>query len=128
MHRLRFPHLWFLVPILLFITACDGATSVEDTSAQGGWYGVGALQTSFPELRMDLTENSAGEIQGTWRRGGQGGSVTGTHRNGQITFTLSNFEVGTVVFQGRLTTRYRLVGTLQGFNLPGEAVFVRTRF
>jgi hypothetical protein len=128
MFRLLRPSLWLLLPAVLFISACDGATTVEDTSTQGGWYGVGALQGSFPELRMDLTENAAGEVQGAWRRGGQGGAVTGTHRNGQITLTLSNFEVGTVVFQGRLTTRYRLAGTLQGFNLPGEAVFVRTRF
>lgn len=116
------------LPLVLLMSGCDGSTDLADTTSQGGWYGVGALQSNFPELRMDLAENATGEIQGTWRRGGQGGAVTGNHQNGQVTLTLSSFAAGPVVFQGRLTTRYRLAGTLQGVNLPGEAVFVRTRF
>ena len=117
-----------LLPLAFLLSACDGSTDLGDTSSQGGWYGVGALQTTFPELRMDLAENSTGEIQGSWRRGGEGGSITGSHQNGQVSLTFSSFSSGNVIFQGRLTNRYRLSGSIQGVDLPGEAVFVRTRF
>lgn len=121
------------LPALVFafaalVVGCESSTDIEDASAQGRWDGVGALQASFPEVRLELAESANGTITGTWRRGSQVGSASGQNNNGQVILELSSFEVGTVVFQGRFTNRYRLEGALQGANLGGPAVFRRIRF
>jgi len=114
--------------LMALVVGCESSTDLEDTTAQGHWDGVGALQSSFPEVRLDLAESSTGTITGTWRRAGQVGSVSGVNTNGQITLELSSFEIGTVVFQGKFSNRYRLEGNLQGASLGGPAVFRRIRF
>jgi hypothetical protein len=127
MLRRRFLPALSLVLIAL-VAGCESSTDLEDVSVQGHWDGVGALQSSFPEVRLDLAESSTGTISGTWRRAGQVGSVSGVNNNGQITLELSSFEIGTVVFQGNFSNRYRLEGNLQGASLGGPAVFRRIRF
>ncbi len=114
--------------LMAFLVGCESSTDLDDASAQGRWDGVGALQASFPEVRLDLAESSDGTITGTWRRGSQIGSASGQNNNGQITLELSSFEVGTVIFQGQFTNRYRLAGQLQGATLGGDAVFRRVTF
>jgi hypothetical protein len=114
--------------LLLPLAACDSSTDVSSETVQGQWDGVGALQASFPEVRLELLEDASGSIAGTWRRGGQAGMIQGTNQAGQVSLQLSNFEVGTVLFQGRFTNRYRLEGDLQGATLSGPAVFRRIRF
>jgi hypothetical protein len=114
--------------LLAMVAGCESSTDLDEASAEGRWDGVGALQSSFPEVRLDLAESSNGTITGTWRRGSQTGSASGQNNNGQITLELSSFEVGTVVFQGRFTNRYRLAGQLQGATLGGDAVFRRVTF
>jgi hypothetical protein len=127
MLRRRFLPALSLVLIAL-VAGCESSTDLEDASVQGHWDGVGALQSSFPEVRLDLAESSTGTISGTWRRAGQVGSVSGVNNNGQVTLELSSFEIGTVVFQGNFSNRYRLEGNLQGASLGGPAVFRRIRF
>jgi hypothetical protein len=114
--------------LMALVVGCDSSTDLEDATAQGHWDGVGALQSSFPEVRLDLAESPTGTITGTWRRAGQVGSVSGVNNDGQVTLELSSFEIGTVVFQGRFSNRYRLEGDLQGASLGGPAVFRRIRF
>jgi hypothetical protein len=127
MLRRRFLPMLSLVLVAL-VAGCDSSTDVTDSSAQGDWDGVGALEASFSGVRLALDETSGGTITGTWRRGSQVGSASGVNQNGQITLELSNFEVGTVVFQGSFSNRYRLEGELQGATLGGPAVFRRIRF
>ncbi|CAN5813761.1 hypothetical protein BH23GEM11_BH23GEM11_07860 [soil metagenome] len=115
--------------LVALVAGCDSSTDVTDASAQGDWDGVGALEASFSGVRLALDESSGGTITGTWRtRAGQVGSASGVNQNGQITLELTNFEVGTVVFQGSFSNRYRLEGELQGATLGGPAVFRRVRF
>lgn len=111
----------------LLVMACDTSTDPEDVSLQGNWDGVGALEASFPGVRLSLDEASNGTVSGSWRRGSLTGGVTGSNQGGAVEIQLINFELGTTTFQGRITNRYRISGELS----PGavdEAVFRRSSF
>jgi hypothetical protein len=127
MRRRRFLPMLTLA-LFALVAGCESSTDIEDVTAQGRWDGVGALQSAYPEVRLELTENADGVITGTWRRGSQGGSAVGTNTNGSVTLQLTAFQAGNVMFQGAFTNRYRLEGSLQGAALDGPAVFRRIRF
>ncbi len=118
----------FTLALFALVAGCESSTDIEDVTAQGRWDGVGALQSAYPEVRLELSEDANGAISGTWRRGSQVGSASGTNANGSVTLQLTAFEVGTVTFTGRFTNRYRLEGSLSGTSLDGPAVFRRIRF
>ena len=122
--------LLFGFPILLIVAllGCDSATDLTEVTVQGHWDGVGAMQQTFAGARLDLTQTADGEVNGTWRRGGSTGTVTGANQNGTLELTLFNFDAGTVVFEGRFTDRYRMEGVLNGSALDGPAVFRRVTF
>jgi len=125
---LRVPRLLPLF-LLLALTACDSSTDLTEVSVQGRWDGVGGIQESAPGLRLFIQESANGTISGSWTRSqaGLSGSVSaGQNENGVVQFRLEGHPGGPLQFEGRLTDRYRMEGTLGA--VTSSAVFRRSSF
>jgi len=122
--------LWLGFTVMLFVAmlGCDTGTDVTEVTVQGNWEGVGAMQTTFADARMDLTQDSDGTVSGSWRRQNFTGSVSGSNQSGNLQLTLHNFSQGAVVFEGRFRDGFTMEGSLNGTVLEGNAVFRRKHF
>lgn len=111
------------------LVACDTVTDLGTVTLEGRWDSVGSLQAETGGVVVFFNPQSAdGTFTGTWRVSIEGASVTGpvvngSNQDGEVEFTLQGFFGDNVIFNGRLTNRFRMSGDLVGFGLDGAAVF-----
>lgn len=111
------------------LVACDTVTDLGTVNLEGRWDSVGALQAETGGVVLFFNPPDAdGTFTGTWRVSIEGASVTGpvlsgSNRDGEVEFTLQGFFGDSMIFNGRLTNRFRMAGDLVGFGLDDAAVF-----
>jgi hypothetical protein len=87
------------------------------------------LYSIAPGLSLFLEVGGPGTFSGIWIQGTNSNDVTnGTQVDGILRFTLVGFQNAPRAFEGTLTHRYRMSGTLDVENLLGDAVFRRVSF
>lgn len=127
MRRSFFLTMTFVLAIGL--VACDTVTDLGTVNLEGRWDSVGALQAETGGVVLFFNPPDAdGTFTGTWRVSIEGASVTGpvlngSNREGEVEFTLQGFFGDSMIFNGRLTNRFRMAGDLVGFGLDDAAVF-----
>jgi hypothetical protein len=113
--------------LVVAMVACDTVTDLGEVTLEGRWDSVGELQAQTGGVVLMFTHADAdGVFGGTWRdrRLGTTGALTqGLNQDGQIQFTLQNFQGADVQFTGELSNRFQMRGDLIGYNLGRDAVF-----
>jgi len=117
--------------VMAALVGCDSSTDLAEVTMGGKWDGMGDLYSVVPGFRMTINANSDGSFAGQWVATSYSGTVAqGTRQGESIQFIIFGFPGGTRTFQGSLTDRLRIEGTLSPAHaqVPGNAVFRRSSF
>jgi hypothetical protein len=113
------------------LVGCESSTDLAEVTMEGKWDGMGDLYSVVPQFRMSIHANPDGTFSGQWVSTSYSGSVAqGTRDGDSIEFILFGFPGGSRTFQGELTDRYRISGSLTPAHpqVSGDAVFRRSSF
>jgi len=113
------------------LAGCESSTDLSEVTMEGKWDGMGELYGVVPNFRMSVNANPDGTFSGSWTSAYHSGTVgQGTRSGESIQFTLFGFPGGSRTFQGVLTNRLRIEGTLTPAvaEVTGSAAFRRSSF
>lgn len=113
------------------LAGCESSTDLGEVTMEGKWDGMGDLYSVVPGFRMSINANSDGTFSGQWVSTSYSGTVAQGAKTGEsVTFIIFGFPGGSRTFQGSLTDRLRIEGSLTPTvaQVPGSAVFRRSSF